>query len=68
MVQNLVGKIPIDILYRLDVNFQIQETNLDSMIGRTAHILFLENEILMRMIVCRYKEFFFWSILTSINF
>ena len=31
------------------------------MIGRTAHILFLENEILMRMIVCRYKEFFFWQ-------
>jgi hypothetical protein len=30
------------------------------MIGRTAHILFLENEDLMKMIVSRYKTFFSW--------
>lgn len=58
MANNLLGSIPIDVLYRLDVNFQIQENNLDSFIGRTAHILFLENEELMRMFVSRYKEFF----------
>jgi hypothetical protein len=45
-------------LYRLDVNFNIEENSIDAMIGRTAHILFLENEDLMRMIVARYKVVF----------
>ena len=59
MVNNLLGKCnKLDILYRLDVNFNIEETNIDSMIGRTAHILFLENEELMKMMVSRYKTFF----------
>ena len=58
MVNNLLSKVPIDVLYRLDVNFQISETNIDSMIGRTAHILVLESEELMKMLVTRYKEFF----------
>jgi hypothetical protein len=58
MVNNLLSTVPIDVLYRLDVNFQISETNLDSLIGRTAHILVLESEELMRMFVARYKDFF----------
>ena len=60
MVNNILGKCDanLDVLYRLDVNFNIEETNLDSLIGRTAHILFLENEELMKMIVSRYKMFF----------
>eukprot|EP00347_Sterkiella_histriomuscorum_P011541 403372061 len=58
MANNLLSKLPIDVLYRLDVNFNISETNLDSIIGRTAHILFLENEELMKMMVSRYKSFF----------
>ena len=59
MVNNILGKCQaLDVMYRLDVNFNIEETNLDSMIGRTAHILFLENEELMKMIVSRYKMFF----------
>jgi len=59
MVNNILGKTNrLETLYRLDVNFNIEETNLDSVIGRTAHILFLENEDLMKMIVARYKCFF----------
>ena len=58
MVNGLLGGVPLNVLYRLDVNFNIEETNLDSMIGRTAHILFLENEELLRMIVARYKVIF----------
>ena len=58
MVNNLLGNIPLEVLYRLDVNFQISENNLDALIGRTAHILFLENEELMKMFVSRYKDFF----------
>ena len=50
MVNNIFSKCNyLDVLYRLDVNFNIEETNLDSVIGRTAHILFLENEELLRL-------------------
>jgi hypothetical protein len=38
MAQNILGNIPADVLYRIDVDFRIEETNLDSFIGRTAHI------------------------------
>lgn len=59
MVNNLLGRCnDLEVLYRLDVNFNIEETSLDSVIGRTAHILFLENEELMKMMVSRYKTFF----------
>ena len=58
MVNTLLSEVPFEVLYRLDVNFNIEETNIDSMIGRTAHILFLENEELIKMIVARYKVIF----------
>jgi len=58
MVNSMLSNVPFETLYRLDVNFNIEENNLDSYIGRTAHILFLENEELLRMIVARYKIVF----------
>ena len=38
MAANLLNDLPVDVLYRIDVDFRIEETNLDSFIGRTAHI------------------------------
>ena len=38
MASNILNKLPIDVMYRIDVDFRIEETNLDSFIGRTAHI------------------------------
>lgn len=32
--------------------------NLDTWIGRAAHILFLENQSIVRMFVTRYRAFF----------
>lgn len=58
MVNAMLGSVPLNVLYRVDVNFNIEETSLDSMIGRTAHILFLENEELLKMLVSRYKVIF----------
>ena len=58
MVNSMLSSVPFEVLFRLDVNFNIEETNIDSMIGRTAHILFLENEDLIKMIVARYKVIF----------
>ncbi len=59
MVNNILSKTNrLDSLYRLDVNFNIEETNLDSFIGRTAHIQFLECEQVMKMLIHRFKEIF----------
>ena len=38
MARNILSNLPLDVLYRIDVNFRISEKNLDSFIGRTAHI------------------------------
>lgn len=58
MARNILSGLPIDVLYRMDVNFRINEKNLDSFIGRTAHIQFLECQQLMKMLIYRFKEFF----------
>jgi hypothetical protein len=43
MATNILGGLKAKMLFRLDVNFKIKDKNLDSWIGRTAHIQFLEN-------------------------
>jgi len=58
MAQNILGTLPADVLYRIDVDFRIEETNLDSFIGRTAHIQFLECQNMMKMLIHRFREFF----------
>ena len=42
MAQNILKNLPQDVLYRIDIDFSITDNNLDSFIGRTAHIQFLE--------------------------
>lgn len=54
MAQNLLSNLNTKLLYRLDVNFHIKDKNMDSWIGRTAHIQFLECQPLMKMLVYRY--------------
>ena len=58
MAKNLLNNLNLDVLYRIDVDFRIEETNLDSFIGRTAHIQFLECQNMMKMLIHRFKEFF----------
>lgn len=58
MAQNILSKLKCDSLYRVDVNFKIDEKNLDAMIGRTAHILLMECEPLLEALVHRFKDFF----------
>lgn len=43
---------------RVDVDFKIKESNIDAIIGRTAHILLVECEPLIEMLVKRYSDFF----------
>lgn len=41
MVKNILKNVREESLHRVDVNFTINTKNLDALIGRTAHILFL---------------------------
>jgi hypothetical protein len=58
MATNILGGLKAKMLFRLDVNFKIKDKNLDSWIGRTAHIQFLENQQFMKMLIHRYRDFF----------
>jgi len=58
MVRNLWEPVRPERLYRLDVNFNIPEKNLDAFIGRAAHIQFLECQPIMKMIVHNYSSMF----------
>ena len=58
MTSNILHALKTRLVYRLDVSFKINDKNLDSFIGRTAHIQFLECQPLMKMMVHRYREFF----------
>jgi hypothetical protein len=58
MVRNLWENIDQERLYRFDVNFAINEKTFDSAIGRAAHIRFLENQPIMKMILHNYSFLF----------
>lgn len=58
MARNLLSGVNVEALYRLDTHFKIPEKSLDTLIGRAAHIQFLENQILMKMIIYRYPDLF----------
>ncbi len=57
MVVNLISPLSNLCLKRLDVNFVNPKINLDSLIGRTAHILFLDSELFAEMFVNTYKRY-----------
>ncbi len=43
---------------RFDVSFVPKKTNLDSLIGRTAHIYFLDQASYMHLFINAYKDYF----------
>jgi hypothetical protein len=45
-------------LHRIDTDFKIQNTNIDSWIGRAGHIEFLENRFFMKFLLYLHPEFF----------
>ncbi|EGR31299.1 serine esterase, putative [Ichthyophthirius multifiliis] len=58
MVDNLLKNIQNYIIQRLDINFEITERGIDYLIGRKAHILFLELQSLMVMIINNFEYLF----------
>jgi len=58
MVKNLLGDVDPGVLLRLNVNFQNLDQSLDNLIGRWAHIQFIENQFLMKLIMSCYTFLF----------
>eukprot|EP00918_Siedleckia_nematoides_P075156 GHVU01164411.1.p1 GENE.GHVU01164411.1~~GHVU01164411.1.p1 ORF type:complete len:201 (+),score=34.24 GHVU01164411.1:24-626(+) len=58
MAHNILGKVKKERLFRIDVDFKIPDRNLDTMIGRAAHIQFLESITLISMLVEMYTFLF----------
>mmetsp|Transcript_90208 Transcript_90208/g.232867 ORF Transcript_90208/g.232867 Transcript_90208/m.232867 type:complete len:792 (-) Transcript_90208:64-2439(-) len=58
MVRNIWGPVRPERVRRFDMNFVIPEGNLDSFIGRAAHIQFLECQPMMKMLVHNYSSLF----------
>ena len=51
MVKNTLKFVKSGSLRRVNVLFEIGDRSLDALIGRTAHILFLESQELMKAIL-----------------
>mmetsp|Transcript_58408 Transcript_58408/g.148414 ORF Transcript_58408/g.148414 Transcript_58408/m.148414 type:complete len:810 (+) Transcript_58408:195-2624(+) len=58
MVRNIWEPVEPQRVFRFDVNFYIPEKNLDTFIGRAAHIQFLECQPIMKMIIHNYSFLF----------
>ena len=58
MVDLLNRKMNKAKVYKIDIGFNITKKNMDNLIGRKAHILFLGNEVLMKIIAYRYSHIF----------
>lgn len=46
MADNIFKELKTRVIHRVDVNFDIGKKNIDSIIGRAAHIKFFESQSL----------------------
>merc|ERR1712032_540122 len=58
MVRNLWDSVKPQNVIRFDVNFLMPEKNIDTFIGRAAHIQFLECQAMMKMLCLNYSSLF----------
>lgn len=67
MIDNILGQLQTDRIERLDVNYEIvgkyhsydqHNRNFDNMIGRAAHIAFLDNQALVKLIIYSFEDLF----------
>lgn len=58
MVRNCLERLRGVKVYKLDVGFSIKESSVSTVIGRTAHIKFLESSPLIDMLIYRYEQLF----------
>lgn len=58
MHKHLIKKLHDCKVHRINVNFLISEGSIDTYIGRKAHIQFIDNSELLKMIVHSHSEIF----------
>ena len=59
MAQNLLSQMKnYKSMYRIDVNFKLKQSTLDSMIGRAAHIQVIESMPFIELLVTKYSNIF----------
>mmetsp|Transcript_28794 Transcript_28794/g.51242 ORF Transcript_28794/g.51242 Transcript_28794/m.51242 type:complete len:664 (+) Transcript_28794:22-2013(+) len=58
MAENILSSLVHSQVCRINVDLNIKVKNIDSVIGRTAHMQFVENQSLIRMLVYSYPQFF----------
>ncbi|KAH7647127.1 ZW18 protein [Cryptosporidium bovis] len=58
MVESMLKHIDPSKLTRIDVNFYLPQKNLDTFIGRAAHIQVIENHFFVKILVTRFPEWF----------
>ena len=49
MVDNIIGEVEAEEISRINVIFHIEDRNMDSLIGRTAHIKYLSDLKFIKM-------------------
>jgi Putative serine esterase (DUF676)/Protein FAM135 len=58
MAQNLQQSLENVIVKRLDISFVHRKRSVDTFIGRSAHIYFLDQRLYMRMLLMVYEQYF----------
>ena len=57
MVENMMNKLNNEIIHRIDVDFEKSDHKvIDNIIGRHAHILFIEDQTMMKMIAHTFHQ------------
>ncbi|OII70888.1 uncharacterized protein cubi_00816 [Cryptosporidium ubiquitum] len=58
MVESLLKDVDPTRIVKVDVNFHLPQKNLDTFIGRAAHIQVIENQLFVKILVSRFPEWF----------
>ena len=58
MAENILNKVKTKKITRVDIDMYFTESNLDSMIGRAAHICQIDNLQVIQMLIYRYGHMF----------
>lgn len=58
MVDAILSGLAPERVIRIDVDLHLPESNIDTLVGRAAHIQFIENQTFMRMLIQSYGYLF----------
>lgn len=56
MIENILGRLKVEKLIRVDIDISFIKTSLDTMIGRAAHVAPLSDPVILDTISHRYGD------------